>query len=282
MKSNNITAVIGIKNEAHRLPLIFKNLEDFAEIIVCDGGSTDDSEEICKKYEIRFIVRPPELRNTVAGDIIFLFEQVKTPYLLYVNCSHYYPQKLLEEFKKIAQEGKYHAVYHDNLIYSFAAVVHRPFIRRRSSASNFFRKDSVKFENAVIHNQSPVELPENLKWKVPAKDEYAVHIFRDYDIKKSEINHGYYADIDARQRFGAGIRTNIFFIFWKPLKYFLHQYLRCGSILYGAKGLIYALIYAQLEFNIQLRLWEQQSNITLDRTIEAHLKIREQLTKNKF
>jgi len=77
MKSYNITAVIGIKDEAHRLPLIFKNLEDFAEIIVCDGGSTDDSEQICKKYGISFIVRPPELRNTVAGDIMFLFEQVK-------------------------------------------------------------------------------------------------------------------------------------------------------------------------------------------------------------
>lgn len=43
--------------------------------------------------------------------------------------------------------------------------------------------------NSVVHNEAPVALPENLKWRVPATDEYSVHLFRHYNVKKAESNH---------------------------------------------------------------------------------------------
>lgn len=282
MKSTQITAMILVKDESHRLPLIFKNLEDFAEIIVFDGGSTDNTEEVCNQYGVQFIQRPIEFRTVAGADGKFALSQIVTPYVLFVNCAHYYPKRLLNEFKRVAEEGKYHAVYHDVVVYSYMRVVHRPFFRRRSSATNFYRVDAVNYLNSVVHNEAPVELPEHLKWRVPALDEYSVHLFRDYNVKKSESNHSFYGDLDAKQRFEMGLRSNLFMILWRPLKHFLYQYVRCGSICCGLEGFIYSVLYAQLELNIQIKLWELQNNFDLKDISDSHLKMREKFYNEKY
>jgi hypothetical protein len=152
--------------------------------------------------------------------------------------------------------------------------VHRPFFRRRSSATNFYRVDAVNFTNSIVHNEAPVEVSENKKWRVPARDEYAIHLFRDYNVKKAESNHSFYGDQDSQLRFNSGIRTTPWLIVWRPLKYFLHQYLRCGSIRYGVAGFVYAVLHAQLEMNIQFKIWELQNQFQLSKLIEKNLSIR--------
>ncbi len=282
MKSSKITAVVLTKDEARRLPLIFENLKDFSEIVVFDGGSTDNTEQICAEHGIHFVRRPPEFRSVIGADYKFSFQHVKTSYLLNVNCSHFYPQRLLAEFKRVAEEGKYHAVYHDYVIYTYVKVVHRPFFRRRSSGTNFYRVDAVNFEHGIVHNEAPVEVPEHLKFYVPAEDEYAVHLFRDYDVKKAETNYGFYSDLDARQRFEAGTRATLGSIIFRPLKYFLYQYIRCGSITGGMEGFIYSILYAQLELNIQLKLWELQNNLNIQTIIEGNLEIRKRMHEQQY
>lgn len=280
MKSKKITAIVLTKNEAHRLPLIFKNLNDFAEIVVFDGGSTDSTKSVCDAHGVDFVSRPLELRDVVGGDIKFALERVKTPYVLYVNCSHFYPKKLLNEFKRVAEEGQYAAVYHDIVIYNYAQVVHRPFFRRRSSATNFYRVDAVNFASTVVHNEAPVELPENQKWRVPASDDYAIHLFRDYNVKKTESNHSFYGDQDAQQRFDSGVRTSAWAMVWRPVRYFLYQYIRCGSIRYGVAGFIYAALYAQLEMNIQFKIWELQNRLQIFELIKKNIMMRTEMRIN--
>ena len=279
MKSKNITAMILTKDEAHRLPLIFENLKDFSDIVVFDGGSTDDTKKVCASYGVEVVSRPLGNRDIVGADAKYSLERVKTPYVLYVNCSHYYPSRLLEEFKRVAQEGKYSAVYHDIVIYTYGRVVHRPFFRRRSSATNFYRVDTVNFSNSVVHNEAPVEVSEALKWRVPALNDYAIHLVRDYSVKKAESNHSFYGDQDSQLRFDSGTRTSTYAIVWRPLKYFLHQYIRCGSIRYGVAGFIYAALYAQLEMNIQIKIWELQNHCQLKQMMEEHLKMRSEMYK---
>ena len=282
MDSKLITVVIATLNEEKRLPLIFSNLKNFAKIMVFDGGSTDNTEKICREHNIEFILRPKEDRFVVGADAKFVYSQIQTPYLLIVNCSHYYPRRLLSEFKRVAEEGKFHAVYHDVIIYNYTRIVHRPFFRRRSTATNFYRVDAVNFNNSKVHNEAPVEIEDYLKWKLPAKDEYSIHLFRDYDVRKTEINHSFYGDLDANHRFNSGVRTNLLKILWRPFRNFLHQYLRCGSILFGMEGFIYSLLYAQLELNIQFKIWELQRNFSLQSVSEKHLIMRKQLYEQNF
>jgi len=280
VKSSKITAMILTKDEAHRLPLIFENLSDFAEIVVFDGGSTDSTKSVCDAHGVEFVSRPVGLRDIVDGDTKFALERVRTPYVLYVNCSHYYPRRLLMEFKRIAEEGEYSVVYHDIVIYTYGLVVHRPFFRRRSSARNFFRVDAVNFTHSAVHNEAPVEVPVELKWKVPANDAHAVHLFRDYNVKKAESNHSFYGDQDAQTRFNSGVRTSGWKIVWRPFIYFLHQYIRCGSVRYGVAGFIYSALYFQLEMNIQMKIWELQNQYQLHKIIQKNLSLRAEIRKN--
>jgi glycosyltransferase involved in cell wall biosynthesis len=282
MKSSKITAIILTKNEERRLPLILENLKDFAEIVVFDGGSTDNTESICVANGVTFISRPLGLRETVNGDIRFALGKVQTPYVLYVNCSHYYPPLLLDEFKQVAKEGRYSAVYHDIVIYTYGQIVHRPFFRRTSSATNFYRVDAVNFANSIVHNEAPVEVAEYLKWKVPAEDNFAIHLFRDYNVKKAETNHSFYGDMDSTLRFESGIRTSPWLIVWHPLRTFLFQYIRCGSIRHATAGFIYALLYAQLELNIQIKIWELQNSMDIHSIIRRNLSMRAKMLYDDF
>ena len=282
MQSSQITAVILAKDEATRLPQIFENLKGFAKIVVFDGGSTDSTDKVCADNDIQLISRPKHLRDIIGADYRFVFEEVSTPYILLVNCSHYYPKKLLDTFKMVAEDGKYKAVYHDVVIYSYGRVVHRPFFRRRSSATNFYRIDAVNWENSKVHNEAPVELEEQHIYRSPALDEFSIHLFRDYNVQKSESNHSFYGDQDSKHRFMSGIRTNLWLIIWRPLRVFLYQYIRCGSILYGINGLIYALLFSQLELNIQLKLWELQNGWDLNAVKAMHLARRVRMQSDQY
>jgi hypothetical protein len=124
-----------------------------------------------------------------------------------------------------------------------------------------------------------VEISTAEKWTVPAEDGYAVHLFRDYNVQKAESNHGFYGDQDAELRFKSGTRTTPWLMVWRPLKYFLYQYLRCGSIRYGSAGFIYAALFAQLEMNIQFKIWEHQNKFELSKLIEKNLSLREEMKR---
>jgi len=282
MKSSKITAVISTKNEEYRLPLLIANLRGFSDIMVFDGGSTDGTEKICADNDVQFIIRPPEDRLVVGGDARFVLSHVKTPYVLQVNCSHYYPRHLLHAFASVAEEGKFKAVYHDLVIYSFGQVVHRPFFRRRSAACNFYHISAINFTNSRVHNEAPVEVSKSEQLVLPPIDDYAIHLFRDYDVRKTELNHGFYGDQDSRQRFESGVRTNLYFMIWRPLRYFLYQYIRCGSVCYGLAGFVYALLFAQLELNIQLKIWEMQNGLSLYNISKSNLKKRDGLFRAQF
>jgi hypothetical protein len=68
--------------------------------------------------------------------------------------------------------------------------------------------------------------------------------------------------MEARQRFARGERVGFTGIFLRPLGRFIYRYLRAGSILYGSKGLAYAVMNFIYDINMAIIIWELGNELT--------------------
>lgn len=186
----------------------------------------------------------------------WVYANAPTEYVLHVFCAHFYPRELLNRFSKVADENKLDAVFHDVVIYRYGDVVHRPLYRRISSACIFYKKSIVNFNGAKIHDELAIRFDQKSMIRLPGKDELSLHLFQDEDCEsfvKKTIN---YEVTEARQRFESGERIGFAGIFLKPLGRFVYRYLRTGSVAYGSKGLVYAVMNFIYDLNVSIILWE--------------------------
>ncbi|MBT9540093.1 glycosyltransferase [Thiobacillus sp.] len=278
--NKNITAIVFARNEARRIPSIYQNLKDFCEVIVFDAGSTDGTEEYCKKNGIKFVARPEDKTVMRLNTLAWVYENTPTEYVIQVYGAHAYPKQLLEKFSEVANENKKSAVFHDVVIYRYGDVVHRTLFRRISSACVFYKKSIINFEKSKIHDELAISFDEKTMIRLPGRDELSLHLFQDEDCEsftKKTIN---YEAIEARQRFAAGERMSGIGLALGPLSRFLYRYLRTGSFAKGSKGLVYSILNLIYDFNVSIILWELTNQLTFDDAIRKNAEKKEQLLKN--
>jgi len=278
--NTNITAMILTFNEERRLPYIYENLKGFCKIIVFDGGSTDGTLDYCKANNIKVVPRPKEgsVEKRVEG-LFWAISKVQTEYVLHVICSHFYPKELLNCFSDIANDNKLSAVYHDVVIYRYGVVVHKPLLRRVSSACNFYKRNVVNFEKSKIHDEMAIQFDENSMVRLDGTDELSLHLFQDEDCQSYAIKTLGYATTEANQRFNAGQRIGFCGLIFKPLTHFLYGYFRTGAFVRGKEGLVYSILNLIYEFHIAIILWELCHNLKLKGAITKNGLVREKLIK---
>ncbi len=276
----NITAMVFTFNEERRLPFVYQNLKDFCEIIVFDGGSTDGTEEFCRKNNIKFVLRPShttthtqENRQTEGmwPEILrFAYSKCPTEYVLHVFGAHFFPPGLLKEFSRIAFENQKTAVYCDLVSWRYGSIVHQAFLRRVSSVCVFYKKSIVDFEKTKIHDELAICFDKDTMTRLRAINDNSLFLFQDETYLSASTKNLKYAEIDARQRFGRGQRYGLIrgvaFAVWK----LFYSYIRLGSFRFGSKGFAHALINFQYELSIVLMVWELSYGLGGDAAIEKN------------
>lgn len=278
--NENITAIVFTLNEVRRIPSIYQNLKDFCEVIVFDGGSTDGTEEFCRKNGIKFVSRPEDASSMRLNSLAWVYENTPTDYVIQVYGAHFFPKQLLSQFAEVANENKKSAVFHDVVIYRYGGVVHRPLFRRVSSACVFYKKNIINFEKSKIHDELAIEFDEKTMIRLPGRDELSLHLFQDEDCEsftKKTIN---YEAFEARQRFAAGERMSGVTLVLGPLGRFIYRYFRTGSFALGAKGLIYSILNLIYDFNVSIILWELTNKLTFDDAIKKNAEVKSRLLKD--
>ena len=269
--NKNITAMVFTFNEERRLPFIYKNLKDFCEIIVFDGGSTDGTENFCIENNIKFIRRPgdkvthtQENRQSEGmwpGVLTFAYKHCPSEYVLHVFCAHFYPPALLREFDRVASMGVKEAVYNDVVVWRYGNIVHQAFMRRVSTACVFYKKSIINFEQTKIHDELGIVFNEKTMLRLQANNSNALHLFQDESCFSFTSKTIKYAEIEARQRIARGEKNRLVTGVFKALIRFLYSYVRFGSFRFGSKGLAYAILNLQYDISIVLTIWEQNNGL---------------------
>jgi len=190
--NKSITAIVFTRNKERRIPVAYKNLKDFSEINVFDGGSTDGTEAFCRENGIKFVSRPVDTSEMRLQSLKWVYENAPSDYVIQVYCAHFYPKQLLDLFAHVAKENKKSAVFHDVVIYRYGAVVHRPLFRTISSACVFYRKSIINFEKSKIHDELAIAFDEKTMVRLKGHDDLSLHLFQDEDCEsftKTTINY---------------------------------------------------------------------------------------------
>jgi glycosyltransferase involved in cell wall biosynthesis len=278
--NKKITAIVFARNEESRILKIFENLKDFCPIIVFDGGSTDGTEDICRRNGISFISRIKDDSEMRLIAQKWVYDNTPTEYVLQVYCAHFYPKSLLKYFDQVANEGKIRAVFHDVIIYRYGAIVHRPIVRRVSSACVFYDKKIITFEKSKLHDELAIKFDSNTMIRLPGCDENSLHLFQDEDCESFARKTINYAAFEARQRFASGERSSVIGILVGSVGRFFYQYVRTGSFTKGSKGLVYSVLNLIYDFNVCIILWELTNQLTFEDAIRMNAEKKAQLQKD--
>jgi hypothetical protein len=164
-------------------------------------------------------------------------------------------------------------------VYRYGAVVHKPLIRRISSACVFYKKDIIKFDNSKIHDELGIQYDKDKMVRLKACDELSLHLIQDEDSQSFTTKTLKYEAVEARQRFRAGETVGFIGILFKPLLRFLYRYFRTGAVIRGVPGLIYSILNLEYDFKVNIILWELCHGFDQQGVIRSNESVRSKLIK---
>jgi glycosyltransferase involved in cell wall biosynthesis len=96
-------------NEERRLPMVLDSVAGLVdEIVIVDSGSTDDTEDIARRYGARFIHHEWE---SVGHQVKWAEEQCANRWVLRLDADEVVSSELAREISDIRQNGRYDAYY---------------------------------------------------------------------------------------------------------------------------------------------------------------------------
>lgn len=237
---SKISAVIITFNEESYIGKCLESLKDLAdEIVVIDSFSTDATEEICRKYNVRFISHAfegyVEQKN-------YAVSQAKYRHVLSLDAD----EALSEELKKSILEIKDNIVYDGYYVnrrnnYCGKWMIQSPFIPDRHM--RLFDSSKGRWKGINPHDKfrlDPGTKCKKLKgfllhWNYASFDEHRDRMKR-------------YSDITAAEYFKNGKKTGPFTGLLHMIWRFFRAYIIEGGFLNGYKGFVFCKVTAWSSF----------------------------------
>lgn len=261
---DKIPCTVGILtfNSARTLARALESVKNFAEIIICDGGSNDDTLEIAREYGCKIIFQNTQFKNS--DDRIKDFAAARNQCLdaagfdwfLYIDSDEAISQGLNLEIEQIVASNTRDYVYNvplglwirgELMRYSSNYPGYQKRFFNKKSGARFFKAvhERIKFNELT----GPVGRLKN-PWYVFCTDEEVNHYFRE-TRKYLKIEAARYRNLalaDALRRCGGPAKVLIKILIKSFRNYFLHGFeysvpprMELGRALYQI-SLIYILL----------------------------------------
>lgn len=240
-----LSVFIIAKDEADRIPHTLNSVKDIAdEIIVIDSGSTDNTKEICTKFQAKFIYNE---WNGYGEQKRFGEAQCRNRWILNLDADEALSTDLINEIKLLFTTGNIEA--HSAYILDVKIILNHdstpPKFAPNTLTARLYDKTKASFSDSPIHDSVIIKQGTSRRLRG-----IVIHrCFRSLEHEVQKIN--FYTSMQAtdflkKQRPVSSLR-----IFIEPFFAFFKAYILRRYCFYGIDGLIQSFIYS---FSKLLRL----------------------------
>ncbi|MCD4736894.1 MAG: glycosyltransferase family 2 protein [Bacteroidales bacterium] len=245
---NKLSAVIITFNEEKNIGRCLDSIADVAdEIIVVDSFSTDQTESICKKYNVIFI------RNPFEGHIEqknFAMKQATYDYILSLDADEVLSEELKQSILQAKSDFTYDAYTFNRLTnYCGKWINHCGWYPDKKL--RLLNKHKGKWGGENPHDKIIVGTEDRVKQLSGDLLHYSYNNVREH-FKQIQL----FTDINSRAAFNKGKKTSIAGILLRPSFCFFRDYFLKTGFLDGYYGLVICLNSAYANFLKYLKLHE--------------------------
>ncbi len=243
-----LSVVIITYNEEKNIERCLLSVKDIADdIVVVDSFSTDATQEICKKYNVRFFEHKFEGHIEQKN---WAVTQAEYPHILSLDADEELSEELKKSIKEMKNNWEYDGYYFNRLTnYCGKWIKHSGWYPDKKLRLWDRRKG--KWTGTNPHDKFEL-----------ISDCTKHHIFGDlyhysyYSISQHVETINKFSDIAALARFKKGKKSNIFKIIFSPLWKFVRTYFIKLGFLDGFYGFVISVNSAHSTFLKQVKLRE--------------------------
>jgi glycosyltransferase involved in cell wall biosynthesis len=241
-----VSIAVICKNEARNIERLLKSVDDFAEVIIVDSGSTDDTLSIARRYT------PHIYHHDWAGDgpqRQIAMAYCRYDWVLNLDADEQLTPALIEEIKQAITSSEYVAYNLKFNDYFMGQFDHQ--YARMHAKVRFFRKSGALFQQKEVHASAP-----NIQGKVGVLKNPILH-YGDVSIENKTYKNNLYSTLAAKDKAQRGKKSyavKLLLVF--PLV-FIKSYVIRRAFLDGWRGFIGSMISAYYAFLKEAKLYEQ-------------------------
>ncbi len=244
-----LSVVIITKNEAQNVAICLNSLSGVAdEIIVIDSFSTDDTKEICEKYNVIFLQRAwegyAETKNW--GNA-----QAKYDWVLSIDADEALSPELRNSIVDLKKGGPQNYFYSFNRLTNYCGQWIRHGGWYPDTKLRLFDRRIAKWQGAYAHEQLVFSQQINL---IRLKGDCFHYSFNSIEQHVAKVNK--YSSLVAQERLAKGRKGNFFRMILGPVTTFLKFYIIKVGFLDGKNGFIIAVISAYDNFLRSAKMWQ--------------------------
>lgn len=257
---HQITFVVFTYNEEKRIERVIKNFIAFGNILIADGGSTDGTIEIARKYNCDIYLREDFGYGFVENQPLVnrLYEIIKTDWIYWAFADEMLDRESLELLTKIVQENKYQIINIDRKNYFMGKFCYSMF---HSRTNKCFKKGAIDFSTNCIHGfGKAVVKSDEIYW---LSDAFFVHHFISNDIASylNVINR--YTNEETGKTPSGSVSSALFYIQWRLMKMFWKNYLFLKGYKAGIRGLFFYFLMSFYYIVKYMKLYERANSLSV-------------------
>jgi glycosyltransferase involved in cell wall biosynthesis len=243
-----LSATIITLNEEKNIARCLESLQQVAdEIVVLDSYSTDQTEEICKKYGTRFISHPFENYVAQKNEVA---QQASHNFILSIDADEVLSEKLIHEILKIKKNPLADA-YTFSRLNNFCGTWIKHAGWYPDKKLRIYDRTKGRWTGLKIHEK--IEMDSGSLVKHVSGDLYH-YTFHSITQHIETINK--FSTIVAQERLEKGKKTSILRILFKPVFKFMQMYFVKLGFLDGFYGFVVCINSAHSTFLKEIKLKE--------------------------